>query len=107
MKAATFAQKQGRNADAERLLKQGADKIPFARCEFSTNLAVVFFTTDRKDAALAELESVQPLVTSSSRPDCLRSQFLLGSLYRDLGRGADSQSRLRKIPFKLRSFRRC
>lgn len=92
MRSATLAQKQGRNADAERLLKQGAAEFPFARCEFSTNLAVVYYTSNRKDDVLTQLVSVQPMVTPSSRPDCLRSQFLLGSLYHDMGRDADSQN---------------
>ncbi|MEP6904416.1 MAG: hypothetical protein ABJA66_22055, partial [Actinomycetota bacterium] len=42
-------------------------------------------TTNQKESALQELESVQPLVNPQSRPLCLRSQFLLGSLYRDAG----------------------
>ena len=72
-------------AEAEAILQKGKAAFPFARCEFSTNLAVIYYTTDRKDAALPELESVQTLVNPASRPDCLRSQFLLGSLYRELG----------------------
>jgi len=78
-------QKQGRTAEAEAVLQKGREDFPFARCEFATNLAVIYYTTDRKDAALQELESVQALVNPFSRPDCLRSQFLLGSLYRERG----------------------
>jgi hypothetical protein len=78
-------QKQGRTAEAEAILQKGKADLPFARCEFATNLAVVYYTTDRKDAALQELENIQNVVSSISRPDCLRSQFLLGSLYREAG----------------------
>ena len=78
-------QKQGKMAEAEAILQKGKADFLFARCEFSTNLAVIYYTTDRKDAALPELESVQTLVNPASRPDCLRSQFLLGSLYRESG----------------------
>lgn len=83
-KAAEF-QKQGKTAEAEVILQKGKEDFPFARCEFATNLAVIFYTTGKKDAALQELESVQNTVNPSSRPDCLRSQFLLGSLYRERG----------------------
>jgi hypothetical protein len=78
-------QKQGKTAEAEAVLQKGKADFPFARCEFATNLAVIYYTTDRKDAALQELENVQNTVSSISRPDCLRSQFLLGSLYRERG----------------------
>ena len=78
-------QKQGNAAEAEAVLQKGREDFPFARCEFATNLAVIYYTNDRKDEALRELESVQNLVNSLSRPDCLRSQFLLGSLYREIG----------------------
>ncbi len=76
-------QKQGKTAEAEAVLQKGKADFPFARCEFATNLAVIYYTTERKDLALTELESVQNLVNPASRPDCLRSQFLLGSLYRE------------------------
>lgn len=78
-------QKQNNLAQAEAILQKGKENFPFARCEFSTNLAVIYYTTNRKDAALQELESVQSLVNPASRPDCLRSQFFLGSLYRESG----------------------
>lgn len=97
MKSASFAQRSGKIDEAEKLLHAGAEKFPFARCEFTTNLAVIYFTTNRKDAALAELESVQQLVTPVSRPGCLRSQFLLGSLYRDLGRESDSSAAFQRF----------
>ena len=78
-------QKQGRTAEAEAVLQKGKADYPFARCEFATNLGVIYYTTNRRDAALQELESVNNLVGPMSRPDCLRSQFLLGSLYRETG----------------------
>lgn len=78
-------QKQGNTAQAEAVLQKGKEDFPFARCEFAANLAVIYYTTERKEAALQELESVQNLVNPLSRPDCLRSQFLLGSLYRERG----------------------
>jgi tetratricopeptide (TPR) repeat protein len=83
--------KQGRTAETEALLRKGAEQWPFAACELRTNLAVVYYTTARKDAAMRELELVEPLVTPASRADCLRSQFLLGSLYRETGRADDAR----------------
>ncbi len=78
-------QNQGKTAEAEAVLQKGKEDFSFARCEFATNLAVIYYTTGKKDAALKELESIQTSVSDSSRPDCLRSQFLLGSLYREAG----------------------
>jgi tetratricopeptide (TPR) repeat protein len=85
LKKAIELQKQGKTAEAEAILQKGKEDSPFARCEFATNLAVIYYTTGRRDPALQELESVQNLVNPLSRPDCLRSQFLLGSLYREAG----------------------
>ena len=90
-------QKQGKTAEAEAVLQKGRDDFSFARCEFATNLAVVYYTTDRKDAALQELESVQNLVSVISRPDCLRSQFLLGSLYRETGENDKANQTFQKF----------
>lgn len=91
MKKAADFQKAGKAAEAENVLRKGENDLPFARCEFATNLAVIYYTTSQKDAALSELEGIQPLVNSASRPDCLRSQFLLGSLYQELNRGVEAQ----------------
>jgi hypothetical protein len=85
LRKAAALQTQGRGAEAETVLQKGKDEFPFARCELATNLAVVYYTDGKKDLALQELEGVQDLVNSFSRPDCLRSQFLLGSLYREAG----------------------
>ncbi len=81
MKQAAELQKQGNNAEAENLLRKGKTDFPFARCEFATNLGVIFYTTNRKTEAVQEFESIQNLVNPTSRPECLRSQFLLGSIY--------------------------
>lgn len=78
-------QQQGNLTEAENLLVKGKTDYPFARCEFSTNLAVIYYGLNRKEDALRELESVQNLVNPASRPHCLRSQFLLGNLYRENG----------------------
>jgi hypothetical protein len=75
----------GKSVEAESLLVAGKERYPFARCELSTHLAAIFYETGRTEAALRELEGIQELVNANSRADCLRSQFMLGSLYRELG----------------------
>lgn len=92
MRKAVIAGQQGKTAAAEELLKTGKAEFPRGMCEFASNLAVIYYTTNRKDIALQELESVQPLVNKASRPDCLRSQFLLGSLYQEMGRADESRA---------------
>lgn len=90
-------EKRGDIKAAERLLVDGKERFPFASCEFATNLAVVRYTAGRKIEALAELESVQLFVNRSSRSECLRSQFLLGSLYQETSRLADAEKVFREF----------
>lgn len=88
LRDAIALQNAGKTAEAEAKLIRGREQYPFAACEFGTNLGTLFYVTGRKNEARLELESVQPLVSSGSRPDCMRSQFLLGTLYRELGETA-------------------
>lgn len=91
-KSVTQLLKRQKTQEAEIALKSAEETFTFARCEFGTNLAVIYFTSNRKDEALAKLESIVPMVNPGSRPDCIRSQFLLGTLYRELGREADAKT---------------
>jgi hypothetical protein len=84
-------QQAGKSAEVERLLQDAKEQYPFGRCEISTNLAVLYYTTNRKEMALRELESVQPLLDPGARPGCLRSQFLLGTLYQEANRTEDAR----------------
>lgn len=90
-------QKQGKIDEAIKLLQTGAETFPFAKCEMSANLAVMYYSSNQKDLALRELESVQPLVTKASRPPCQRSQFMLASLYRELNRADDSNKTIQNF----------
>ena len=90
MKQAVAVQAAGDVATAENLLRQGRDSFAFGRCDFATNLAVVYYTTNRRDEALVELEAIQQLVDRSQSPNCIKSQFLLGTLYREAGREPDA-----------------
>jgi hypothetical protein len=90
LKKMLVLQKQGKTAEAEQLLMRSKTDFPFATCELSTNLAVIYYSTNRKDQALSELESVQTIVNKGSLPDCTRSQYLLGNLYKELNRNEDS-----------------
>jgi hypothetical protein len=81
----------GGNHDAEALLADGKKRFPFAACDFATNLAVIHYASGRKDQAIAELESVQTLIDPASRPECVRGQYLLGTLYEETGRHDDAE----------------
>ena len=91
LKAAAALQKEGRTEEAEKLLQEAKDQFPFGHCEFSANLAVIYYVQGRKDAALSELNGIESLVDRASGPDCMRSLFLLGSLYKEMGRSDDAQ----------------
>jgi hypothetical protein len=90
VRQASEAQGAGNTNKAIAILQSGRDRFEFARCDLSTNLAVIYYTSGRRDDALAELESVQPFVDRTASPGCIKSQFLLGTLYRELGRGDDA-----------------
>jgi tetratricopeptide (TPR) repeat protein len=85
-------QKSGDIGKAEKILEEGKSKFPFGRCVFSTNLSVIYYSTNRKQEALTELQNIQGVVGPDSVPDCLRSQFLLGSLYREFGESDKASS---------------
>ncbi len=97
IKEAVMLQQAGKTGDAEAILARGKETFPFARCEFGTNLAVLLYSTDRKEGALRELEEIQSVVGPGSRPDCLRSQFLLGSLYQENGRQTEAAEMFQKF----------
>ncbi len=83
MKQAIEFQKGGETQKAEASLRFGKDAFPFAACEFGTNLAVLYYMSNRKREALDELQSVQPLIIPSSRPDCSRAKQLFAELQRE------------------------
>ena len=83
VKEAMEFQKLGQIQNAEYSLHVGKGSFPFAACEFSTNLAVLYYKSGRKNEALVELESVQPLVFTWSRPDCMAARELLAELKRE------------------------
>lgn len=97
LKRVAALQKAGNSTEGEHILQSGKETYSFGRCDFSTNLAIVYYTTNRKDLALQELESVQSLVDKAARPNCLRSQFLLGSLYQELNRNEDARRLFREF----------
>jgi len=90
VRQASDAQAAGKTDEAVAILQGGRDRFEFARCDLSTDLAVIYYTAGRRDEALAELESVQPMVDQTASSGCIKSQFLLGTIYRELDRGEDA-----------------
>ena len=90
IRSAIALQQKGDTTSAENLLLQAKQRFEFARCACSANLAVIYYTSGRKEQAMSELESAMPQVNRASRPDCVRAQFLLGTLYREMSRMADA-----------------
>jgi protein O-mannosyl-transferase len=84
-------QAQGRLADAEATLREGSDRVPYRRCAFGSNLAVVVYLAGRKADALAELERVRPLMGTESSAACRMALVRLGTIYGEMGREADAQ----------------
>jgi hypothetical protein len=97
LKRVLALQTTGKSTEGERILQGAKENYPFGRCEFSTNLAIIYYTTNRKDLALQELEGIQAFVDKAASPNCVRSQFLLGSLYQELNRGEDARRVFREF----------
>jgi hypothetical protein len=97
LRRALEMQKRGDAAGAENLLTDAKNAHPFANCEFASSLAVIYYTTNRKELAMRELESAQSLVNPASTPQCARSQYLLGSVYKEMSRAADSENVFRQF----------
>jgi hypothetical protein len=95
LRQALDMQKRGDVGGADKLLTDAKRALPFANCEFATSLAVIYYTSNRKDQALQELESIQAMVNPASRPQCARSQYLLGSLYKEMSRSGDAANAFR------------
>jgi len=92
LRRALEMQTRGDATGAEKLLMDGKNAHPFAACEFRSSLAVIYYTTNRKEFAMRELESVQSLVNPASTTQCVRSQYLLGSLYKEMSRLSDAEN---------------
>lgn len=90
-------QKQGKIAEAEQILLKSKENYPFARCELSTNLAVIYYSTNRKELALAELEQSSPLVTKASTVFCSRSLYLLANLYKEMNQPEKANEKFKEF----------
>jgi hypothetical protein len=97
LRQALEMQNRGDTTGAEKLLTDAKNRYSFATCEFASSLGVIYYTTTRKDLAMSELETIQPLVNPASTPQCARSQYLLGSLYKELSRPADAENVFRQF----------
>jgi protein O-mannosyl-transferase len=85
-------QKSGRFDDAATLLRKARERVPYWRCAFTTNLAVVLYLSGKKQEALRELESLRDQVTTEYSSTCRMGLFHLGQLYREQGRAAEARS---------------
>ncbi len=93
---AVVLERSGRRAEAVAELARGRQAVPYRRCALTSNLAVLLYLDGNKEEALAELEGVQDLVGVEAGPVCALAAFHLGSLYRELGRPAESRRALER-----------
>ena len=87
-------QLQGRIGAAIALLETARVQVPYHRCAFSSNLAVLFYLAGDKSRALAELEAARPLVGAEQSTACQLVPFHLSSLLMEMGRRAEARSAL-------------
>ena len=96
LKRVVALQKAGNSTEGEHILQSGKETYSFGRCDFSTNQRS--FITPRT-AKTWPCKSLERAVTGrqGARPNCVRSQFLLGSLYQELNRNEDARRLFREF----------
>lgn len=88
VREAAALQQQRKTAEAVSLLSDARSRFSDLACEFTVSIAVVSYSAGMKDAARDELLSLAPEPEASSSPECMRAEFLLGSLFRESGDNA-------------------
>ena len=92
---ARVLQAQGRVGAAIELLERGREQVPYRRCAFTSNLAVLLYLSGDKGRALAELEAARALAGTEQNAACQLALFHLASLYQELGRNRQALGALR------------
>jgi tetratricopeptide (TPR) repeat protein len=82
-------QQQGRLDDSIALFNEGRRLIPAKQPLYTVNIAVLHKLANRNAEAQSELESLLPVLNSTSDPDLIIAWWYLGELYRGQG-SADS-----------------
>jgi tetratricopeptide (TPR) repeat protein len=78
-------QQTDRVAEAIELLQQARIVVPYRRCAFTSNLAVLHYLQGDRERARVELETILPLVDDETNTPCRVGLFHLGTLYTELG----------------------
>ena len=79
-------QLQGRLDESIALFEEGRRLIPAKQSIYTINIAVLHKLAHRDAEALSNLESLIPVLNTTSDPDVLAGWFYLGELYREQGR---------------------
>lgn len=87
-------ERQGRLTDAERVLRRAREKVPHRLCALTDNLAIVLYLQNRKDEALAEMESVRSQIPREYGSTGRNVLFHLGTLYAERNRVPEARSAL-------------
>jgi tetratricopeptide (TPR) repeat protein len=85
-------QQQGRLDESIALFDEGRRLIPARQYVYTINIAVLHKLANRNTEALSSLESLLPVLNTTSDPDLLAASFYLGELYRERGRPENAAS---------------
>jgi tetratricopeptide (TPR) repeat protein len=92
--SAAYLERRQRPDEAERVLRQARERLPLTRAAFTDGLALVLHRLGHAAEALAELESVRPLVPREYRPAARLVPFHIGVLALELGRVDEARGAL-------------
>ena len=81
-----------RYAEAEASLKDARQRLPIYHAALTEKLAVILYTQNKKQEALAELESVRTRARNEFLVDSKAVFLRLGMLYAELGRKPDAKA---------------
>jgi tetratricopeptide (TPR) repeat protein len=91
---AAYYERRERPDEAVRILRGARERLPLTRAAFTDDLALVLHRLGRTGEALAELESVRPLVAGEFRPAARLVPFHIGVLALELGRVDEARGAL-------------
>lgn len=96
---------QKRFSDATALLQTAIERVPYERIKYTRNLAVLAFHSGDKSAAVRALESIRDDLLTDANADTVTALYMLGDLYRELGRPDDAVEAFRQFLEVAKSFR--
>jgi tetratricopeptide (TPR) repeat protein len=96
---------QKRFSDATALLQSAIERVPYERIKYTRNLAVLAFRSGDRSAAARALESIRDDLLTDANADTVTALYMLGDVYRELGRHDEAIEAFRQFLAVAKPFR--